>query len=221
MGIETIEGIYHKRHTAFKKRYEFAFNWFYGVAGRIMGAWKRFAGSWRTFMVGTRYSKHGIIVCLTAQMMLASCKYGSGTEVTDVSAEPRYQGDFVPGTEFQIMNDLLLYANRDSTFTSLVPGETTFWEDANGTKTEAPLIDMYRKDPKRWPHIAGLLAGGAKVRVDKLVRYTTTTFSRLSIYATVLDGEHAGKTVDLDRAATPSGNGTSRVADESFLKRLK
>ena len=147
-----------------------------------------------------------IIVVLSSTMLLCGCF----TVKEDISKTHVYHTDYVVGKIYKTKR--ALFMQRLGNVEMLVaPG------DANARIPRS--IESYLAQRDRWPEIVGVLEKGTSVRVTRLVReYNQETGSVFFVFATILDGVHCGRAVDL-RAISLDYQQTNPVVSVPFCNR--
>ena len=109
-------------------------------------------------------------------------------------------GDFELGAVYQLLTDSFLDKSRPSghPHLHLVPP----WPPAKreGYSYGPPSVEAYRREPKRWRRVAGVVEAGTRIRCEFLNERTSRiSVDSRSLVFRILDGPHTESTVVLWR----------------------
>lgn len=108
---------------------------------------------------------------------------------------------------------------------ALAPGEGVETEQPGGQWGGPTTAEKYRKEPEKWPDVIALVDVGTRLRCIQLKRckylYGPNEISYI-VFAEILDGPQAGRTVEITELAAISKSDTRQLRpDQNLLEEVK
>ena len=136
----------------------------------------------------------------------------------DVTENKKWWGGYEPGKEYVTSADLFLVGDKTA-IQSLFPPETnTGMADASSvTSWVTPTFEAYKKDPKKYPFVQGILAKDTQLQVTKIELFSATTHSKIIIYAKIVGGEFSKQTIFVNSVSLVPGVSKGKPVENLLL----
>lgn len=162
--------------------------------------------------INRKMVKWGLCVLLMISFFLGGCWPGAdriGEYEYDVSEKGELWSGYAKGQCFVLRHDIFLEKidiSQNRMYAAVPPTELTCGNYM--LLYSAPVsIEVYHKEPDKWPEIVGILKAGTRIQCDKLLKSGTLMWpGSYVLLATIKNGPFTGKSVD--------------ISDISFAKRI-
>jgi hypothetical protein len=146
---------------------------------------------------------------------------GVHTPWKDVSNRDDLWGGFNRDGVYALKVDVFMADHKHYSFgPALAPGEGVITEQPGGQWAGPTTAEEYRMEPEKWPEVMALVDAGTRLRCVQLKRctylYQDNEISYV-IFAEILDGSHAGQTVEITELTAFVDSDTRRLRPDQYL----
>lgn len=169
------------------------------------------------FKPARRISGHARQLCAFWLILFVT---GCAPIYRDVSNNPPYPTDYVAGAVYSLKHDR--FVERPAGALSFAPLIVTAVSNAYIYPDAPRSAAEYQRDPGRWSKIVGVMPSGTRLRVTQVRKesflFLDTVFS---VFAEVLDGPFAGKTVEISWISKGNTENRMLTVDPNELERIE
>ena len=161
------------------------------------------------FPIRTVKKRDGLVFwgLLILPLLLCGCWPGAdliGAYEKDISDRKELWGGYAQGQRYILLHDIFLQKDQPETYKSdnrmyagVPPRVLT--RNVNSLVYGPPnSIEVYMGSPEQWPSIIGILEAGTEIECTKIIGWGTLMWPMShTVYAIVKNGQHAGKSIDI------------------------